>query len=88
MLGGEVVEGQQLLPVLDQTGRRLGVLGIVDPDEGVERLLGLLARPLNLLADEVLSPFLRTGPWPFLLDRERNTCRTYREAHASPSPLE
>ncbi len=43
MLGGEVVEGEQLLAILDQAGHGLVVLGRVGIDEGVEGRLRRLA---------------------------------------------
>ena len=42
VLGGEVVEGEQRLPVFHQAGRGLVVLGAVGVDEWVEGGLGRL----------------------------------------------
>lgn len=40
VLGGEVVEGEQLVFVVDDLGNRLRPLGPVVVDEGVDGLLG------------------------------------------------
>ena len=44
MHGGEVVEDQQLLAILDQAVDRLGILRFVGLDVAIERLLRLMTR--------------------------------------------
>ena len=44
VLGGEVVERQQFLAVLDQAFDRLGIFGLVSRDEPVERFDGIFLR--------------------------------------------
>lgn len=57
MLGGEVEECHQLFAVLLQAQRRLGIFGLVDFDEQIERLFPIvfgLDRLLNRLHRETV----------------------------------